>query len=135
MNHSLEYTKRVWLTSILLSLVFSILTILTRTRNIHDVTGVFTLFLGLPAGVLFMGLVTIPSAIVLYFSVQLLLKHNINSLLSKLMLSLLGILLVCAQVAAMGELRFTVGYAIILLPYWTAIVFSVWIYKLNCRVI
>jgi hypothetical protein len=128
-NQALSYSIKVWLTTIVFSPILSTLTILIDARNFHDVINISMLLLGLPLTILLIGVITIPSAIVFYFSSLYLLKKDVTSFSAKIILSIIGFLLTCLSINIFGDFKFTSAYLFIISPYLLVIMISIWIHR------
>ena len=130
-NSSRAFTLRVWLTSIILSSVFSLLILLLKAANLHDVIEILTLLLGTPFSVLLFGVISLPSAFAFYLLCEYLLKLNMAPRLRKTFLSIIGVLLALVPIGTFGDLQMSLNFAILVSPYVFAVLASIWIYKLE----
>jgi hypothetical protein len=131
MNKVLSYSLKVWLTTIVLCPVLSILTLLIQAVNLHEAANVVMLLVGSPFSMLLIGVLTIPSAVLFYISSKYLLKWGVKTFFAKIILSLLGLLLTCLTISVFGNFRFTLNYVFVILPYLISIFISIWIYRLE----
>jgi|GEM_PF-4194174 len=131
MNRTLQYNIKVWLTSLLISSILADLMNLRYARSIHDVFNIFAMLIGVPFLILMMGVLTTPSATIMYFSTIYLFKHDVNVLSIKLILSVLGLLLTFLSISIFGDFRFTEDFFITASPYFLSVVISIWMYRMK----
>jgi len=131
MNRTLQYNIKVWLTSLLISSILAVLMNLRYARSIHDVFNIFAMLIGVPFLILMMGVLTTPSATIMYFSTIYLFKHDVNVLSIKLILSVLGLLLTFLSISIFGDFQFTEDFFITASPYFLSVVISIWMYRMK----
>lgn len=131
MNKEYSYSLRVWITTLLLSPLFALLTIAPKLRSFREAIELVTMLVGVPIMAILLGLITIPGIFVFHFFCRFLIKYKIPVLSVKSILSFLGIFFVCVPAYIFGHFEFTWDYALLILPYWVALFISIWIYKLS----
>jgi len=131
MNGTLSYNIKVWLTSLFISSILADLMNLRYAQSMHDVLNIFAMLVGIPLLILMMGVITIPSATIMYFSNIYLFKHDVNVLSIKLILSVLGLLLTFLSISIFGDFQFTADFFITASPYFLAVLISIWVYRLK----
>ncbi|RKR82541.1 hypothetical protein BDD43_2726 [Mucilaginibacter gracilis] len=136
MDHTLKYSFKVWVTSAILASILSWLIVFVQVNSIHDFILGLELLLGMPVMIVLTGMFTFPSAIILYFSVRYLTRYYIGFVCTKMILTLLGLLLTSVYVYMLNDFSFhsnifTLDYLLVVAPYYFAIIISIWIYKLK----
>lgn len=125
------FSKRVWLTGAVFSPVFALLINLRSATSLKDVFDVMILLVGTPFVMLIIGIISLPSALILYLTCKLVLKWNIPSVTRKLCLSLISIILTLIPIVILGNFRLSWEFAILTAPYVIVVVIAIWIYKLE----
>jgi hypothetical protein len=127
MHSSIKYTLKVWSTSVIVSAAFIVLCFISHNNN--DLVGTISFWFYI---IVFGGMLSIPSATLLWITTYVLLKTNFNNIVQKSILTFVGILLTALPFFfIVGDFRLASDLDLTIILFAVPVVAGIWIYRLQ----